>query len=49
MIKHEGLEYKRAVQFAQLVLDLLAKAKRAVKGVLDPVDVRTCMRASLRF
>lgn len=44
MIKHEGVEYKRAVQFAQLVLDLLAKAKRAVKGVLDAVDVRTCVR-----
>lgn len=41
VIKHEGVEYKRAVQFAQLVLGLLAKAKRAVKGVLDPADVRT--------
>ncbi len=43
MIKHEGVEYKRAVQFAQLVLDLLAKAKKTVKGVLDAADVSSCV------
>lgn len=42
VIKHEGVEYKRAVHFAQLVLDLLAKSKSAVKGVLDAMDVRAC-------
>ena len=40
VIKHENMEYKRAVQLAHLVLDLLAKVKRSVRTVCEPPDVR---------
>lgn len=34
------MEYKRAVQIASLVLDLASKAKRAVRDLLEPPEVR---------
>jgi hypothetical protein len=34
------VEYKRAVQIASLVLDLASKAKRAVRDLLEPPEVR---------
>jgi len=40
VIKYENVEYKRAVQIASLVLDLASKAKRAVRDLLEPPEVR---------
>ena len=45
VIKYENVEYKRAVQIASLVLDLACKAKRAVRDLLEPPEVRFAIKA----
>ena len=38
MIKHENMEYKRAVHYTAVVLELCAKTKRFVKELFESPD-----------
>ena len=48
MIKHENMEYKRAVHYTAVVLELCAKTRKFVRELFESPEMERMMRHKLR-